>query len=75
MSVGSKQVRKPKKDGWFEHGQNCHEYRELNFGLTPYRIVVGKCAIVHHSKFRGQRLSWVKLGRRLRDQRRRDLLR
>ena len=23
VSVGSKQVRRPKKDGWFEHGQNC----------------------------------------------------
>lgn len=32
VSVGSKQVRKPKKDGWFEHGQNCQEYLELNFG-------------------------------------------
>jgi hypothetical protein len=37
VSVGSKQVRKPKKDGWFEHGQNCHEYLEVNFGLTPYK--------------------------------------
>lgn len=32
VSVGNKQVRKPKKDGWFEHGQNCLEYLELNFG-------------------------------------------
>src|SRR6185503_15143650 len=32
VSVGSKQMRKPKKDGWFEHGQNCTEYLELNFG-------------------------------------------
>ena len=32
VSVGSKQIRKPKKDGWFEHGQNCAEYLELNFG-------------------------------------------
>jgi hypothetical protein len=32
VSVGSKQVRKPKKDGWYEHGQNCLEYVELNFG-------------------------------------------
>jgi hypothetical protein len=29
-SVGSKQMRKPKKDGWFEHGMNCAEYLELN---------------------------------------------
>ena len=32
VSVGSKQIRKPKKDGWYEHGQNCCEYLELNFG-------------------------------------------
>ena len=33
MSTGNKQVRKPKKDGWYEHGQNCAEYLELTFGL------------------------------------------
>ena len=32
VSVGSKQIRKPKKDGWYEHGQNVAEYLELNFG-------------------------------------------
>lgn len=32
VSVGNKQVRVPKKDGWFEHGQNAKEYLELNFG-------------------------------------------
>jgi hypothetical protein len=32
VSVGSKQMRKPKKDGWYEHGQNCAEYLELKFG-------------------------------------------
>jgi hypothetical protein len=32
VSVGSKQMRKPKKDGWYEHGMNCCEYHELNFG-------------------------------------------
>jgi hypothetical protein len=35
VSVGNKQVRKPKKDGWYEHGQNCAEYLELNFGAEP----------------------------------------
>lgn len=35
VSVGNKQVRKPKKDGWFEHGQNCAEYLEVNFGAKP----------------------------------------
>jgi hypothetical protein len=32
VSVGNKQIRKPKKDGWFEHGMNCLEYLELTFG-------------------------------------------
>jgi hypothetical protein len=32
VSVGNKQVRKPKKDGWYEHGMNCSEYLETNFG-------------------------------------------
>lgn len=32
VSVGNKQVRRPKKDGMYEHGQNCAEYLELNFG-------------------------------------------
>ncbi len=32
VSVGSKQIRKPCKDGWYEHGMNCCEYLELNFG-------------------------------------------
>jgi len=35
VSVNNKQVRKPKKDGWYEHGQNCAEYLELNFGSEP----------------------------------------
>lgn len=32
VSVGSKQIRKPVKDGWYEHGMNCCEYLELAFG-------------------------------------------
>lgn len=35
VSVGSKQIRKPKKDGWYEHGMNCLEYLECNFGGAP----------------------------------------
>ena len=35
VSVNNKQVRKPKKDGWYEHGMNCAEYLELNFGSEP----------------------------------------
>jgi len=37
VSVGNKQVRKPKKDGWYEHGQNCAEYLEANFGGEPVK--------------------------------------
>ena len=32
ISVGNKTMRRPKKDGWYEHGQNCLEYLEHNFG-------------------------------------------
>ena len=32
ISVGNKQMRRPKKDGWYEHGQNCLEYLAHNFG-------------------------------------------
>lgn len=32
VSVGNKQIRKPKKDGWFEHGMNVMEYLELTYG-------------------------------------------
>lgn len=35
VSVNNKPVRKPKKDGWYEHGQNCAEYLEVNFGSEP----------------------------------------
>jgi hypothetical protein len=32
ISVGNKPMRRPKKDGWYEHGMNCLEYLEHNFG-------------------------------------------
>lgn len=35
VSVGNKQVRRPKKDGWYEHAQNCLEYLEANFTGQP----------------------------------------
>jgi hypothetical protein len=38
VSVNNKQVRKPKKDGWYEHGQNCAEYLELNFGMAAPKV-------------------------------------
>lgn len=39
VSVNNKPVRRPKKDGWYEHGQNCAEYLELNFGSMPRPVV------------------------------------
>jgi hypothetical protein len=47
VSVGSKQIRKPKKDGWFEHGQNCSEYLELNFGTVTVEKPSPKPAPYH----------------------------
>ncbi len=38
VSVGNKQVRKPKADGWYEHGQVCTQYLELNFGQAPEKM-------------------------------------
>lgn len=32
ISGSNKQMRRPKKDGWYEHGQNCLEYGEHLFG-------------------------------------------
>jgi hypothetical protein len=43
VSVDNKQVRRPKKDGFYEHGQNCAEYLELNFGGAP---VVKKATVM-----------------------------
>lgn len=37
ISVGSKQMRKPKKDGWHEHPMNVVEYLEANFGAQPVK--------------------------------------
>ena len=38
ISVGSKQMRRPKKEGGCEHGQNCMEYGEQLFGgVQPTR--------------------------------------
>jgi hypothetical protein len=34
VSVGSKTVRRPKKDGEYDHGMNCCEYLEANFGIV-----------------------------------------
>lgn len=31
ISVAHKPMRRPKKDGWYEHGMNCVEYLEVNF--------------------------------------------
>lgn len=41
VSVGSKQMRKPKKDGWHEHPMNVVEYLEANFGSEPVKVDEG----------------------------------
>lgn len=33
-SVGNKSVAVPLKDGWYEHGMNCVEYLQANFGMV-----------------------------------------
>jgi hypothetical protein len=35
VSVSNKPVRRPMKDGWYDHGMNCAEYLEANFGYQP----------------------------------------
>ena len=51
VSVGSKQIRKPKKDGWYEHGQNCLEYLEHNFGGVQPTL---EQAMQHANQVRGR---------------------
>jgi hypothetical protein len=53
VSVGSKQMRKPKKDGWHEHPMNVVEYLEANFGAAPPRKKAperGVRAVVSHGE-------------------------
>ena len=59
VSVGSKQMRKPKKDGWYEHGMNACEYLELNFG--------GSQPSVERVERRGARAAQAALKRSQRD--------
>lgn len=37
VSVSNKPVRRPLKDGWYDHGMNCVEYLEVNFSSTPVK--------------------------------------
>lgn len=51
VSVGSKPIRKPKKDGWYEHGQNATEYLELNFGgAQPTQQQIERSASARHKR-------------------------
>ena len=56
VSVGNKQVRKPKKDGWYEHGQNCAEYLECNFGAA---FVKKKEGVRGSMRQPGGNLAWM----------------
>lgn len=58
VSVGSKQMRKAKKDGWYEHGQNAAEYLELNFGAIPWRRPK-QAARVHPSRSGASQNAWM----------------
>lgn len=54
ISVANKQVRKPKKDGWYEHAQNAMEYLEVTFGTVakpaaPSLVAVSPTAPRSHS--------------------------
>ena len=67
QSVSSKQMRRPKKDGWYEHGQNCLEYLELNFGgAQPTQQQVEQSAERQHQRAQrraqqdpGERFRWA----------------
>ena len=52
-SVGGKPIRTPLKDGWYEHGQNCVEYAELNFGQSQMSV---EQATRHASRIQNQAL-------------------
>lgn len=48
VSVGNKQMRKPKKDGWFEHGMNCFSADTdvlTRRGWLPFQDVVESDAL------------------------------
>jgi hypothetical protein len=57
VSVGSKQMRKPEKDGWHEHPMNVVEYLEANFGSIagPKRAAA---QVVGPAPLRGD-MSWA----------------
>lgn len=41
VSVNNKPVRRPLKDGWYDHGMNCVEYLEGNFNAAPAKKQTG----------------------------------
>jgi hypothetical protein len=53
VSVGSKQMRKPKKDGWHEHPMNVVEYLEANFGGGAGKKKAQAPAFTAHTPPRG----------------------
>ena len=67
ISVGSKQMRRPKKDGWFEHGQNCLEYLEHNYGGVQPTLeqTVQHAASVRAQQTKQDRLDTAELAHQL----------
>jgi hypothetical protein len=56
VSVGNKQMRKPKKDGWHEHPMNVVEYLEANFGMLATKKAP-RPEPVAPARYRGE-MSW-----------------
>jgi len=51
VSVSSKPMRKPKKDCWYDHSQNCVVYIEYNFGgAQPSMKQVERHAAAEHAR-------------------------
>jgi hypothetical protein len=57
-SVAGKPMRAPKKDGWYEHGQNCTEYLEINYGgaqMSEAQMERHASRVAHQQVARAQR--------------------
>jgi hypothetical protein len=71
VSVGSKQIRKPKKDGWFEHGQNCQRIPRAQFRPRPVQpkraVTVAPSPLVGGDRLDGVVVNALVLSRVLRE--------
>lgn len=53
-TAGGKSITVPLKDGWYEHGMNCLEYMELNYGRSQQseKQMESRAARVHAQSLR-----------------------